>query len=90
MPTSPPDPPTLPDRPGPGDGVQLAAPDGADSRQLGAGEAAVMVTAIAAVTVLAVLQRPIPAILTALIAAACLLLVPRRAVRLLTILLDDR
>jgi hypothetical protein len=49
-----------------------------------------MVTAIAAVTVLAVLQRPIPAILTALIAAACLLLVPRRAVRLLTILLDDR
>ncbi|MCO8308389.1 MULTISPECIES: hypothetical protein [Streptomyces] len=84
MPTSPIDP---PDRSGPGARIQLATPDGVGCRQLGAGEAAVMVAAITAVTVLAVLQRPIPAVLTALVAAACLLLVPRRAVRLLTALL---
>ncbi|MFE4960740.1 hypothetical protein ACFRCW_44205 [Streptomyces sp. NPDC056653] len=37
-------------------------------------------------TVLAILQRPIPAVLTALVAAVCLLLLPGRASRLLAAL----
>ncbi|MCX4481646.1 hypothetical protein OOK44_35320 [Streptomyces cellulosae] len=73
MPTSPPDQPV----------VQPVAAAPAVSRNLGAGEAAVVVAAITAVTVLAVLERPIPAVLTALVAGACLLLVPARAARLL-------
>ena len=60
-----------------------AAPAPAASGQLGTGEAAVVIAAIAAVTVLAVLERPIPAALAGLAAAACLLLVPGRLGRLL-------
>jgi hypothetical protein len=66
--------------------AEPAAPVPATSGHLGAGEAAVVITAIAAVTVLAVLERPIPAVLAALTAAACLLLVPGRLGRLLTTL----
>ena len=59
------------------------------SGRLGAGEAAVVIAAIAAVTVLAALERPIPAVLTALVSAAVLLLVHGRAVRLLAALTSD-
>ncbi|MFH0246427.1 hypothetical protein ACGRHY_29310 [Streptomyces sp. HK10] len=71
-------------------GAQPAAPVPATSGRLGTSEAAVVIAAIAAVTVLAVLQRPIPAVLTALAAAACLLLVPGRAGRLLGALTGGR
>lgn len=57
-------------------GARSAAP--AASRRLGTGEAAVVIASIAAVTLLAVLQRPIPSVLTALVAAVCLLLLPGR------------
>jgi hypothetical protein len=67
-------------------GAQPAAPAPDASWRLGAGEAAVLISAIAAVTVLAVLQRPIPAILTTLVAAVCLMLLPSRAGRLLAAL----
>ncbi|MFF1285621.1 hypothetical protein ACFVY4_33660 [Streptomyces sp. NPDC058299] len=63
-------------------GVQSAAVAAASGR-LGAGEAAVVITAIAAVTVLAVLERPIPAVLSVLTAVAGLLLAGARAGRLL-------
>ncbi|MCA1270452.1 hypothetical protein ACIPQH_34905 [Streptomyces rubiginosohelvolus] len=53
------------------------------SGRLGAGEAAVVITVVAAVTVLAVLQRPIPLALTLLAGAVILLLAGRRAGRLL-------
>ncbi|WP_218780874.1 hypothetical protein, partial [Streptomyces reticuliscabiei] len=49
-------------------------PGPALSGQLGLGETAVFITAIVAVTLLAVLERPVPGILTALASAACLLL----------------
>ncbi|MFG3016120.1 hypothetical protein ACGFZB_37865 [Streptomyces cinerochromogenes] len=65
-------------------GTRTAAPDA--SRRLGAGEACVLIASIAAVTVLAILQRPIPALLTALVAAVCLLLLPGCASRLLAAL----
>ncbi|CAM5639537.1 hypothetical protein SAFG77S_12191 [Streptomyces afghaniensis] len=55
----------------------------ATAGRLGAGEAAVVITVVAAVTVLAVLQRPIPLVLTLLAGAVGLLLVGRRAGRLL-------
>ncbi|MFD3681611.1 hypothetical protein [Streptomyces sp. NPDC058613] len=55
-------------------------------RDLGAGETGVIITAITAVTVLAILQRPVPAVLTALASVACLLLVRGRAGRLLAAL----
>lgn len=58
------------------------------SRRLGAGEACVLIASIAAVTVLAILQRPIPAVLAALVAAVCLLLLPRSASRLLAALVS--
>ncbi|OEJ21625.1 hypothetical protein AS594_39565 [Streptomyces agglomeratus] len=48
-------------------GTQPAAP--AASGHLGAAEAAVVVSAIAAATVLAALERPVPAVLTAIVAA---------------------
>ncbi|WP_405504683.1 hypothetical protein [Streptomyces anulatus] len=44
--------------------------------RLGAGEAAVVVAAITALTVLAVIERPVPTPLAVLAAAACLLLIP--------------
>jgi hypothetical protein len=53
----------------------------------GVGEAAVIVTAITAVTVLAVLERPIPAVLTAITSAAARLLLPHRAHRLIAALI---
>ncbi|MER6562752.1 hypothetical protein ABT300_34480 [Streptomyces sp. NPDC001027] len=56
----------------------------AASGRLGAGEAAVVITVVAAVTVLAVLQRPIPLVLTLLAGAVGLMLAGRRAGRLLT------
>ncbi|MEU9247290.1 hypothetical protein [Streptomyces sp. NPDC048385] len=55
---------------------------------LGAGEAAVVVTVVAAVTLLAVLQRPIPLVLTLLAGAAGVLLVGRRAGRLLAVVAE--
>ncbi|WP_030464677.1 hypothetical protein [Kitasatospora sp. NRRL B-11411] len=49
--------------------------------RLGGGEAAVLIAAIAAVTVLTVLQRPVPGVLIALASIPCLLLVPGRVGR---------
>ncbi|MFD7603174.1 hypothetical protein [Streptomyces mirabilis] len=66
--------------------ARQAAPVPPASGHLGGGEAAVVITAIAAVTVLAVLERPIPAVLTALAAAACLMLLPGRTGRMLAAL----
>ncbi|MEV3972759.1 hypothetical protein AB0K68_32195 [Streptomyces sp. NPDC050698] len=65
-------------------GARPAAP--AASRRLGGGEACVLIASITAVTVLAILHRPIPAVLTVLVAAVCLLLLPGRASRLLAAL----
>jgi hypothetical protein len=64
-------------------GARPVAPAEATAGRLGAGEAAVVITVVAAVTVLAVLQRPIPLVLTLLAGAVGLLLVGRRAARLL-------
>ncbi|SBV01821.1 hypothetical protein YUMDRAFT_06558 [Streptomyces sp. OspMP-M45] len=47
-------------------------------RPVGAGEAAVVVSVVAAVTVLTVLQHPVPAVLFMLAAAAGALLMPGR------------
>ncbi|WP_055692884.1 hypothetical protein [Streptomyces prasinopilosus] len=47
---------------------------------------AVVITAITAVTVLAVLEHPVPAVLSALASVACLLLIPGRMGRLLAAL----
>lgn len=58
------------------------------SGRLGVGEAAVVITVVAAVTVLAVLQRPIPLVLTLLAGAVGLLLVGRRAGRLLAVVAE--
>ncbi|MFB0620275.1 hypothetical protein [Streptomyces sp. AGS-58] len=71
-------------------GVQPAVVAAPASGRLGAGEAAVVITAIAAVTVLAVLERPIPAVLSVLTAAAGLLLVGARAGRLLAAICSGR
>ncbi|AWI27339.1 hypothetical protein [Streptomyces tirandamycinicus] len=68
--------------------ISPAAP--AVSGHLAAGETTVIVAAIAAVTVLAALERPIPAVLTALAAAAGLLLVTGRSGRLLAALTGGR
>ncbi|MER5498604.1 hypothetical protein ABT096_15595 [Streptomyces sp. NPDC002561] len=56
----------------------------------GAAEAAIVISAIAAVTVLAVLERPFPAVLAVLASAAVLLLLPGRALRLLAVLTGGR
>jgi hypothetical protein len=56
------------------------APRSGTGGRLGAGETAVIITAITAVTVLGVLQRPVPAALAALAGAACLLALPSRSV----------
>ncbi|MER6125351.1 hypothetical protein ABT173_22500 [Streptomyces sp. NPDC001795] len=77
MPTVPPDEPTPP---------ATVPPPAAAAGRLGAGEAAVIVTAITAVTVLTALERPIPAVLTAIASAAALLLLPHRAHQLLAAL----
>ncbi len=75
----------MPMRPSTGPaGAQPAA--AAASYRLGGGEAAVLIASIAAVTVLAILQRPIPAVLTVLVVAVCLLLLPGRTGRLLAAL----
>lgn len=58
--------------------------------RLGAAEAATVISAIASVTVLAALQRPVPAVLAALVVAAGLLLLPGYALRLLTALTGPR
>lgn len=58
------------------------------SGRLGTGEATVIVTVVAAVTVLAVLQRPIPLVLTLLAGAVGTLLAGRRAGRLLAAVAD--
>ncbi|MFE1928451.1 hypothetical protein ACFW91_38620 [Streptomyces asoensis] len=60
-----------------------AAAAEAASGRLGAGEAAVVITVAAVVTLLAVLQRPIPMVLTMLAGAVGVLLAGRRAARLL-------
>ncbi|MFH9009023.1 hypothetical protein ACH4E5_38025 [Streptomyces afghaniensis] len=75
----------MPPSSGPVDAQPVASAPAASWR-LGTGEAAVVIASIAAVTVLAVLQRPIPSVLTALVAASCLLLLPGRAVRSLAAL----
>jgi hypothetical protein len=62
------------------------APVPCGTGRLGAGETAVVISAITAVTVLAVLQRPVPVALTVLASVACLLLVPGRTGRVLTAL----
>ena len=64
------------------------APAEATTGRIGAGEAAVVITVVAAVTVLAVLQRPIPLVLTLLAGAVGLLLVGRRAARLLAVVAE--
>ncbi|MFB7576286.1 hypothetical protein [Streptomyces sp. NPDC056165] len=69
--------------------MPTAQPPPASSR-LGAGEAAVVITAITAVTVLTALECPIPAVLTALITVACPLLFPGRAADLLNVLTGGR
>ncbi|MEU3290106.1 hypothetical protein [Streptomyces longwoodensis] len=58
----------------------------AASGRLGAGEAAVVIAVVAAVTLLAVLQRPIPMVLTMLAGAVGVLLAGRRAARVLAAL----
>ncbi|MER6717125.1 hypothetical protein [Streptomyces sp. NPDC000877] len=70
-------------------GVQPATAAAPASGRLGAGEAAVAITAIAAVTVLAVLERPIPTVLSVLTVAAGLLLAGGRAARLLSSIAAD-
>ncbi|MDX3801078.1 hypothetical protein [Streptomyces sp. AK04-3B] len=67
-------------------GTPSAAAAEAASGRLGAGEAAVVITVVAAVTLLAVLQRPIPMVLTMLAGAVGVLLAGRRAARLLAAL----
>ncbi|WP_216590260.1 hypothetical protein [Streptomyces brasiliscabiei] len=61
-------------------------PAEAASGRIGAGEAAVVITVVAAVTLLAVLQRPIPMVLTMVTGAVMVLLAGRRAGRLLAAL----
>ncbi|MGW7200396.1 hypothetical protein [Streptomyces chryseus] len=70
--------------------AQPPAPSPFAAGHLGAGEALVIVFAITAVTVLAVLERPIPTVLTVLAAAACLLLLPGRATRALLALVGGQ
>ncbi|MGW2282649.1 hypothetical protein [Streptomyces sp. NPDC001770] len=65
----------------PADGAPAPA-----SGRVGAPEAAIVICAITAVTVLAILDRPVPALLTVLAAASGLLLLPGRALRLLAAL----
>ncbi|MET8608904.1 hypothetical protein ABZV92_35770 [Streptomyces rubiginosohelvolus] len=82
MPADPPLP--LPPATGP---AAPAHPIGAASTgRLGAPEAATVISAIASVTVLAILERPVPAVLAALVVAAGLLLLPGYALRLLAAL----
>ncbi|MEU5900423.1 hypothetical protein [Streptomyces venezuelae] len=78
MSTPPPVPPATPPAPAPAAG------------RLGAAEAAVIICAITAVTVLAVLDRPVPALLTVLAVSCGLLLLPGRALRLLAALTSGR
>ncbi|MFD6469636.1 hypothetical protein [Streptomyces goshikiensis] len=66
----------VPDAPPP---TTAAAAQPVARRHLGAAEAAIVITAITAVTVLAVLQRPVPALLTTLTAGTLLVLLPGRA-----------
>ncbi|MBV7674238.1 hypothetical protein STHAL_32850 [Streptomyces halstedii] len=81
MPADPPLP--LPPAAGP---TAPAHPVGVSAGRLGAAEAATVISAIASVTVLAVLERPVPAVLAALVVAAGLLLLPGYALRLLAAL----
>ncbi|MFE7614143.1 hypothetical protein [Streptomyces sp. NPDC057496] len=60
------------------------------ARHRGAAEAAIVISAIAAVTVLAVLKRPFPAVLAVLASVAVLLLLSGRALRLLAVLTGGR
>ncbi|WP_331726484.1 hypothetical protein [Streptomyces sp. NBC_00280] len=64
-------------------GARSVAPAEAATGRLGAGEAAVVITVVTAVTLLAVLQRPIPLVLTMITGAVMVLLAGRRAGRLL-------
>ncbi|WP_331750680.1 hypothetical protein OG215_36090 (plasmid) [Streptomyces globisporus] len=82
MPADPP----LPLPPATGPAVSVNASPG----RLGAAEAATVISAIASVTVLAILERPVPAVLAALVVAAGLLLLPGYALRLLTALAGPR
>ncbi|WP_274036217.1 hypothetical protein [Streptomyces sp. MMBL 11-1] len=86
MPADPP----LPLPPATGPAAPTAVAVGASSGRLGAAEATTVISAIASVTVLAVLQRPVPAVLAALAVAAGLLLLPGYALRLLTALAGPR
>ncbi|MFH8260495.1 hypothetical protein [Streptomyces roseolus] len=62
-------------------------PQKAAYSRLGGAEAAVAITAV---TVLTVLERPVPVLLTVLVAATALLLLPGRAQRLLDALTGGR
>ncbi|MFF8931526.1 hypothetical protein ACF1AO_30145 [Streptomyces longwoodensis] len=61
----------------------------AASGRLGAGEAAVVIAVVAAVTLLAVLPHPMPTVLTMLAGAVGVLLAGRRAARVLAVLAAD-
>ncbi|MEU3822979.1 hypothetical protein AB0E74_25635 [Streptomyces sp. NPDC030392] len=65
-------------------------PQKAACGRLGGAESAVVIAAITAVTVLTVLERPVPTLLTVLVAATGLLLLPGRAQRLLDTLTGGR
>ncbi|WP_155057602.1 hypothetical protein [Streptomyces blattellae] len=69
-------------------GARSAARAEAALGKLGAGEAAVVIAVVAAVTLLAVLQRPIPMVLTLLAGAVMVLLAGRRAGRLLAVVAE--
>ncbi|WP_217226106.1 hypothetical protein [Streptomyces anulatus] len=78
--------PPLPRPPATGPAAPAHPVGAASTSRLGAAEAATVISAIASVTVLAVLQRPVPTVLAALVVAAGLLLLPGYALRLLTAL----
>ncbi|MFD3326591.1 hypothetical protein [Streptomyces sp. NPDC058701] len=77
--------PVRPSAPAPG--APASVPERASAR-LGAAEAAIVIAAITAVTVLGVLERPVPTILAFLVSAAMILLLPGRAPRLLSALAE--
>ncbi|MFK0047733.1 hypothetical protein ACIQU4_27330 [Streptomyces sp. NPDC090741] len=76
MSAPPPDPASAPEPSAPPPAAATAPGSPAASGRLGAAEAAIVITAV---TVLAVLERPVPALLTTLAAGTLLVLLPGRA-----------
>ncbi|WP_405444698.1 hypothetical protein [Streptomyces erythrochromogenes] len=66
-------------QPAPAPDAPASALELASSARLGAAEAAIVIAAITSVTVLAILERPVPAVLATLAAATVILLLPGRA-----------